>query len=124
LKSIVDKEKRAQVVIDDQNKQSDAAQQMGADVEMIQTATGLVFQGVYWKAPENDWTIPSSAADVNNHINALVAGMLNNQGCREKATKNFLKLWADEAEHYTKDEFKGVCRELLVGFTPARSAFY
>jgi hypothetical protein len=103
-------EKSAKEFIAEQEKEPGAP-----TVNITHTVTGVVISGVYWRAPADDATIPKSVGQILGYINELVDAMQNNQGCREKSTsKAFLNRWGDYAGFYTEDQFKAICRELVV----------
>jgi hypothetical protein len=78
---------------------------MGVNITIHRTATGVTISGIYWTNPDIDATIPSSAAEIIAHTNALVTAMQNNEGCRERITRAFLNRWALDSEHYSQAEF-------------------
>jgi hypothetical protein len=113
--SLVEKEKQARAVLKKQRSQDSVVEQMGESVNIVQTATGVQFGGVYWTAPANDTTIPSSPAEIFLHINTLMKAIQNRHGCREKTTTGqYRNRWSDESTYYSEDQFKAASRDLVV----------
>lgn len=113
--SLVEKEKQARAVLKKQRSQDSVAGQMGESVNIVQTATGVQFSGVYWTAPANDTTIPSSPAEIFLHINTLMKAIQNRHGCREKTTTGqYRNRWSDESTYCSEDQFKAASRDLVV----------
>ncbi|KAF1846363.1 uncharacterized protein K460DRAFT_284401 [Cucurbitaria berberidis CBS 394.84] len=109
-----DKMKKAGLIIREQKKQTDPASQLGANVSIVDSANGVTITGVYWKAPTNDDTIPSTQAQINKCVQKLVEAIRNNHECREKDdSKIFQNRWADSATYYTVPEMKAVAQEVM-----------
>ncbi|KAE8833498.1 hypothetical protein P3342_006767 [Pyrenophora teres f. teres] len=110
-----DKEMRAKKVISMQKRKHELAETMGSDVKIISTPTGSVIGGVYWKAPAYDITIPSSPAEVSEHVNTLVLAISNNEGCRERGNRQqFLNRWGTGSSFYTIFEVEAAAREVIL----------
>lgn len=103
-----------------QKRKHELAETMGSDVKIISTPTGSVIGGVYWKAPAYDITIPSSPAEVSEHVNTLVLAISNNEGCRERGNRQqFLNRWGTGSSFYTIFEVEAAAREVIVSQTQA-----
>jgi hypothetical protein len=95
--------------------QTSAAKQMGKSVTISQTDTGLHIGGVYWTAPADDNTIPSSPAEINTCIDTLTKAIQNRENCREKTTTGqHRNRWLAGSTYYTEDQFKAAARDLVV----------
>jgi hypothetical protein len=117
--SLIDKEKQARAVLKKQRSQDSVSRQMGESVSIDQTATGIHFHGVYWTAPANDDTIPSTTAEINAHIDVLTKAIQNREDCREKTTTGqYRNRWSAESRYYSEDVFKAAARDLVVSDFP------
>ncbi|KAL1798471.1 hypothetical protein ACET3X_002508 [Alternaria dauci] len=113
--ALLDKEKRAKAVLKTQRGQKSAAKQMGESVTLSQTDTGIHIGGVYWTAPADDSTIPSSPAEINACIDALTKAMQNRENCREKTTTGqYRNRWMEGSTYYSEDQFKAAARDLVL----------
>ncbi|KAG9194415.1 hypothetical protein G6011_04450 [Alternaria panax] len=113
--SLLDKERQAKAVLKKQRSQNSAAKRMGESVTISQTETGLEIKGVYWTAPADDNTIPSSPAKINACIDQLTRAIQNKENCREKTTTGqYRNRWSAESTYYSEDHFKAAARELVL----------
>jgi hypothetical protein len=113
--SLFNKEKQAKAVLKEQRNQNSAAKQMGKSVTISQTDTGLHIGGVYWTAPADDNTIPSSPAEINVCIDTLTKAIQNREDCREKSTTGqHRNRWLAGSTYYSEDQFKAAARDLVV----------
>ncbi|CAN9117223.1 unnamed protein product [Alternaria alternata] len=113
--SLFNKEKQAKAVLKEQRNQTSAAKQMGKSVTISQTDTGLHIGGVYWTAPADDNTIPSSPAEINTCIDTLTKAIQNRENCREKTTTGqHRNRWLAGSTYYTEDQFKAAARDLVL----------
>jgi hypothetical protein len=123
-RSLVAKEKQARAVIRKQRNESDVSKQMGQSVSIVQTATGVKFRGVYWTAPADDETIPTTDADIIAHVDRLAKAMQNIKGCREKTTTGqYRNRWSLGSSYYSEDHFKAAACELVVCLSFAVQSF-
>lgn len=94
---------------------------MGSNVTITNTSTGHKIEGVYWKAPTNDTTIPSSDDEVKGHVNTLVRAMKNNEGCCEQINRpQFSNRWETGADFYSTEEYEAAAQEIVVSHICAR----
>lgn len=112
--SFAEKQKRANIIIKQQAKEQSLAKRLGQDIRIVRKGNRVCFEGVYWNAPKNDHTIPTTEAHEYTCVQKLVAAMRNNKGCKEVATaKMFLNRWADDATHYAMEEFESIAWDIV-----------
>ncbi|OAL45759.1 hypothetical protein IQ07DRAFT_683699 [Pyrenochaeta sp. DS3sAY3a] len=74
---------------------------LGANVEAVVNLEGdLSLRGVYWKAPKDDETIPTTSQRKIALVKDLINSIKTNRNCKEKVDWLFLTRWADEATYY------------------------
>ncbi|KAF7674845.1 hypothetical protein GT037_007605 [Alternaria burnsii] len=113
--SLFNKEKQAKAVLKEQRNQTSAAKQMGKSVTISQTDTGTHIGGVYWTAPADDNTIPSSPTEINTCIATLTKAIQNRENCREKTTTGqHRNRWLAGSTYYSEDQFKAAARDLVL----------
>jgi hypothetical protein len=104
----------ANIIIKQQAKENSLAKRLGQDIRVVRKGNRVFFEGVYWNAPQNDHTIPTTEALQYECVTKLVASMRNNQGCKEvSTTKMFLNRWASEATHYSLEEFESIAWDVV-----------
>lgn len=112
---IEEMEKMAKIVINDQKQQAQPEKQLGENVNIVYSPNGVYVTGVFWRAPDNDTSIPITQAQEKALVAQLVEALHHNQGCLEVETGNeFLNRWVDGATYYHPHEFEALARELLV----------
>jgi hypothetical protein len=112
--SFSEKQRKANVVIKQQAKEHSLAKRLGQDIRVVRKGHHVLFEGVYWKAPENDRTIPGVEADKYACVRKIVSAIRNNKGCKEVATsKMFLNRWGDDADHYTMEELENAAWDVV-----------
>jgi hypothetical protein len=112
---LAEKFKQANIVIAEQKTKASLAQRLGQQVRIIRTNGRVSIEGVYWKAPKNDPTIPATDAAKKRCVRKIVAALINNQDCKEVPTsQTFLNRWADGADYFTMEEFEHAAWEIVV----------
>jgi hypothetical protein len=112
--SFVEKQRMANIVIKQQAKENSLAKRLGQDIRVVRKGNRVCFEGVYWNAPQNDDTIPTTEALQYECVKKLVVAMRNNQGCKEVSTaKMFLNRWASDATHYSMEEFESIAWDVV-----------
>jgi hypothetical protein len=111
---LAEKFKQANMIIAQQKTNTSLARRLGEDVRVIQTNGRVSIEGVYWKAPRNDFTIPATSASQKECVRTIIAALVNNQDCKEVATSQaFLNRWADGADYFTIEELETVAWEVV-----------
>jgi hypothetical protein len=107
--------RKANGVISKQRKKANLAQRLGQYMRVVRTGSRVSIQGVYWKAPENDATIPSTETDKLICADQLVAAIRNNQDCKEVPnTQVFRNRWANGASHFATEEILDAAWDIVV----------
>lgn len=105
--STSNKLKQGVLLVKKQAKETTLEKRLGQHIRVVCKGPGVHFEGVYWKAPENDHTIPTTDNDKYGCVKSIVTAFRNNQGCKEVATRQmFQNKWGDGATHYSKEELE------------------
>jgi hypothetical protein len=114
--SLTERLRKANAVIAKQKTKTSLAQRLGQHMRVVVQAGGRVnIEGVYWKAPENDSTIPSTEAAKFSCVTGLIAAIRNNQDCKEvSTTRAFLNRWGNGATHFSPEEIQHAAWEIVV----------
>jgi hypothetical protein len=107
--SLAEKRRRAIMIIKQQAREHSLAKRLGQDIRVVRESWRVRFEGVYWYAPNNDTSIPTTEADQRACAEQLIAAMRSNQGFAEvSATKISLNRCASESTHYTWEDFESI----------------
>jgi len=99
--------KQGAIFVKMQAKEATLEKRLGQHIRVVRRGPRVHFEGVYWKAPENDRTIPTTDDDKYDCVKSTVAALRNNQDCKEVATRPvFQNRWADDATYYNKEELE------------------
>ncbi|KAL6702791.1 hypothetical protein ACN47E_000927 [Coniothyrium glycines] len=109
------KERRANKIVKQQKQEAELADQMGSNITVTHTSIGgKTMQGVFWKNPEPDATIPTTPEEMETCFTAILLAIMNNKGCRENEdTQQFLNRWGSGAAYYSINELLMVAQEIL-----------
>lgn len=107
--------KEAGKIVSRQKRESSGARRLGTNITIAGSGNDVSIMGVYWYAPMNDSTIPSTEQEVNQCVSGLVEAMQNIDDCRENdSTKQFENRWSAGATYYEPYEMRAVARQLVV----------
>lgn len=113
--TFADKQRKAIVVINEQKKKDTLAEKLGQDIRVTRTGRRVKIEGVYWKAPTNDLTIPTTDREMADHAQKLVVAIRNNKDCKEVDTaQSFRNRWGDNATHFAFEELEAAAWDALV----------
>lgn len=113
------KQKTARSLGQQQKTRAELEKEMGENITISGTLDlGLSVNGVSWKNPAQDNTIPTTQEEVKKLLQDVIDAMKNNIGCREQSTQSqFQNRWGDGAQHFSHEEFSMAAREVLVSFS-------
>ncbi|KAH7406581.1 hypothetical protein DE146DRAFT_647874 [Phaeosphaeria sp. MPI-PUGE-AT-0046c] len=78
---------------------------MGQHIQITRKNGRLKIEGVYWRALEDDESIPRTEEGKQILVQQLVDAMRNNQDCKEvEGSRQFKNRWGDEATYFSDDE--------------------
>jgi hypothetical protein len=119
--SIPEKMRKANIIIGEQKTKASLAEKLGQYIHVVRTESRVSIEGVYWKAPQNDATIPATETAKEECVRQIVAAILNNGGCKEvSTTQAFLNRWGEGANHYTMEELQDAAWQTVVMTSPSR----
>lgn len=122
--TLCQKMKQAKAFIATQKAQTHLAKKLGAEVSIAHSPTGVHIDGVYWRAPEHDITIPNTPTQMQTYIKETIHAILNNEGCREvNSNSQFRNRWATGATYYTPEEIEMAAQEVVVSIN-LKGLFY
>lgn len=111
---LIPKFQQAAAVIATQKEEDALEKKMGAEITITPFAKKPI-SGVFWRAPQNDDTIPTTDEEEVFLVFGLTAAIYNSQSCLEKdASGTFMRRWADGATYYTDHEISQLAWKLLV----------
>jgi hypothetical protein len=112
--SLSNKLRKASLVIKKQANEKTLAKRLGKHVLVVHRGPRVYFEGVYWKTPENDRTIPTTDDEKYTCVKSIVAAFRNNKGCKEVSTRPvFRNRWGADATHYTKEELENAAWDII-----------
>jgi len=121
--SVPDKQKKAMVVIKEQSEDTTIAGRMGQHVRIDRTAGRVRIGGVFWYAPPNDPTIPTTHAGKAACAQEIMTAMRDTRSCKEQTgTTAFQNHWGATSAFYTTEELEDAAWDLIVGTTRQRSS--
>jgi hypothetical protein len=113
--SVPEKHKKAMTVIKEQSEDTTIAGRMGQHVRIDRTAGRVRIGGVFWYAPQNDRTIPTTDADKATCAQEIVAAMRDTTNCKEQThTMAFQNHWGATSTFYTTEELQEAAWDLVV----------
>jgi hypothetical protein len=106
------KQRKANIIIAKQNAQKDLARSLGQHVRVTHSNGRVEIDGIYWKAPANDFTIPRTDAEKLPYIHTIVNCIRSNENVKEvQTTGSFRHRWADGATYFSDEEvLASACR--------------
>jgi hypothetical protein len=106
------KQRKANIIIAKQNAQKDLARSLGQHVRVTHSNGRVEIDGIYWKAPANDFTIPRTDAEKLPYIHTIVNCIRSNENVKEvQTTGSFRHRWADGATYFSDEEvMASACR--------------
>ncbi|KAL5117141.1 hypothetical protein ACEQ8H_004966 [Pleosporales sp. CAS-2024a] len=112
--SFSEKKKKANAIIRQLNKETSLEKRLGQHIQVVRKGHRVCFEGICWKAPEKDTTIPTTDAAKAACVANIVTAFRNNKGCKEVATsKMFLNRWADNAAYYAAEELEHAAWDIV-----------
>ncbi|KAH5125479.1 hypothetical protein HBI68_093450 [Parastagonospora nodorum] len=112
--SLSNKLRKASLVIKKQANEKTLAKRLGQNILVGHRGPRVYFEGVYWKTPENDRTIPTTDDEKYTCVKSIVAAFRNNEGCKEVSTRPvFRNRWGADATHYTKEELENAAWDII-----------
>lgn len=88
---------------------------LGANVDAVVSLEGVFsIQGLYWSAPKDDDTIPTTPEQKIALVKDLIDAIKTNRNCKEVVDKHFLTRWGDEATYYKWVDIEPLAWDILV----------
>jgi hypothetical protein len=117
--SIAEKQRLAGQVIKQQQGEAEEAKRLGQEIRIVKTDGCPEIEGIYWRAPKNDDSIPKTPAAKKACFDQVYAAILNTTGCKEVTTKKAFKIrWGEEKSHYEDGDLIRVGWKVVVRCHP------
>lgn len=123
--SIAEKQRLAGEVIKQQEGESEEAKRLGQEIRIVTIDGCPEIEGIYWRAPENDNSIPKTPAAKKVCFDQVYAAILDTTACKEVTTKKaFKSRWGPEKTHYLEGDLVRVGWKVVVRFCPLAAPPY
>jgi hypothetical protein len=119
------KQRKANIIIAKQNAQKDLARGLGQHVRVTHSNGRIEIDGIYWKAPANDFTIPRTDAEKLPYIHTIVNCIRSNENVKEvQTTGSFRHRWADGATYFSDEEVLASACKIVVSVPSTQAPLY
>jgi hypothetical protein len=119
------KQRKANIIIAKQNAQKDLARSLGQHVRVTHSNGRIEIDGIYWKAPANDFTIPRTDAEKLPYIHTIVNCIRSNENVKEvQTTGSFRHRWADGATYFSDEEVLASACKIVVSVPSTQAPLY